>query len=126
MEAILLYSADSKRQKGQEILKDSYLTHQAASFADRQAEQHLREAQKVLEICTPTTPAMLKHVCLPALLLPPGHLNFSLVIAVQQGSWLANHLLGVCISLKAGSNAESMAEDELKCRCVKRLTGGGA
>ena len=70
--AILLYTADRKRQKGQEILKDSYLTHQAASFADRQAEQHLREAQKVLDFCTPTTPAKLKHVCLPALLLPPG------------------------------------------------------
>ncbi|CAK0782678.1 hypothetical protein CVIRNUC_005873 [Coccomyxa viridis] len=40
---------NSKRQKGQEILKDSYLTHQAASFADRQAEQHLKEAQKVCE-----------------------------------------------------------------------------
>ena len=40
-------SADSKRQKGQEILKDSYLTQQAMSFADRKAEQRLQEAQRV-------------------------------------------------------------------------------
>lgn len=44
---IVVLSADSKRQKGQQILKDSYLTHQAMSFADRQAEQRLQEAQRV-------------------------------------------------------------------------------
>ena len=44
---MVVLSADSKRQKGQEILKDSYLTHQAMSFADRQAEQRLQEAQRV-------------------------------------------------------------------------------
>ena len=67
----LLQPADSKRQKGQEILKDSYLTHQAASFADKQAEKHLREAQKVLSLFMPSSPAMLEYVCLPGLLLAP-------------------------------------------------------
>ena len=65
----MLHHADSKRQKGQEILQDSYLTHQAASFADKQAEKHLREAQKVVNFFMPPSPAMRKYVCLPGLLL---------------------------------------------------------
>ncbi len=39
--------ADTKRLKGQELMKDSYVTHQATSFAGRQAEQRLEEAQRV-------------------------------------------------------------------------------
>ena len=40
-------AADTKRLKGQEIMKDSYLTYQATSFAGRKAEQRLEEAQRV-------------------------------------------------------------------------------
>ena len=40
-------AADTKRLKGQEMMKDSYLTHQATSFAGRKAEQRLEEAQRV-------------------------------------------------------------------------------
>ncbi len=44
---LMALAADSKRLKGQEIMKESYLTHQATSFADRKAEQRLQEAQRV-------------------------------------------------------------------------------
>ena len=44
---LVALAADSKRLKGQELMKESYLTHQATSFADRKAEQRLQEAQRV-------------------------------------------------------------------------------
>ena len=44
---VLALAAGTKRLKGQELMKDSYLTHQATSFAGRQAEQRLEEAQRV-------------------------------------------------------------------------------
>ena len=48
------------------------------------------------------------------------------MIAVQQGSWLASLLLVICVLLKTNSDTESVAEYELKRRCVKPLTGGEA
>lgn len=47
LEMGLMLCADSKRLKGQEIMQDSYLTHQATFFAEKQAEQGLQEAQRV-------------------------------------------------------------------------------
>ncbi|BDA45554.1 probable G patch domain-containing protein 11 [Coccomyxa sp. Obi] len=40
---------DAKRRRGIEDLRSDYITKQAASFADRQAERHLAQARKVCE-----------------------------------------------------------------------------
>lgn len=42
-----LLCADAKRRRSIEDLRSGYITKQAASFADRQAERHLAQARKV-------------------------------------------------------------------------------
>lgn len=74
-------AADTKRLKGQEIMKDSYLTHQATSFAGRLAEQRLEEAQRVRYSPAATTAMS----CLALLSAPlAGRLHPALFQAFEQ------------------------------------------